>query len=813
VITTVNNGIVFTTTPLYSTISSVTNKTDGKTIIIGEMQNRTEIGTLANSYSILRFNSDGTPDSSFGNAGELLIETIDSFLFHSGSNYEGANLHYKKIDVTSDGSIVILLSNLHQELNSNNEVIEDRFFTLLKVNPNGVIDTSFGDNGKVIIDNYPNSTDTTFGFDVAKNLVVDSSDRILVSGFSLAYNNQNKHLTNESIGANLTYRFLKDGQPDVTFDHDGKVLDYSDFTSSNLKENAIIQSDNDGNQFILSTSGFQYFLSKQLADGTIDTSFGDNGNINTELFLRRPVPNYLNPDPRFNIVGINTMTVDDNGNIYLVGNRDLTSNNNGGLPYTTNDGANHAMFITKYQSSGILDTNFGANGIVETDFIENGFDDALSIFIQPNGQILVAGYAQDPIDNAKVFNHLAIARYNTDGTLDTTFGLDGKVITDVQPNIDESSVAFSITLKDDKILVVGSNVFSINHSITGLNNSITVLPEIQGGIVFVRYNLDGSIDPTFGVAQPEPAPEPEPLQPNISSIKIGQLGVADDVVFEGSSAIFYVALSKVSDTNISYNFKLTSTSNSNASTNSFHMPEFSDGVTYDSNTEFITVPAGVSDFNVTLPIKLDLLEESDEAIILTIDSFTSSLKVNDTFILEKQRFISVDSDGNQIIVLPVKYTGPVSFLEYEMLGDASGNVIVASIGNDFINLLGGDDAANGGDGDDVLDGGTGSNFLTGGNGGDYFYLDGRGGTITWSTIVDFSNVDQVNIWGWNEGVSKLLLKEDFAGADGYKGITFHYDLNNDNQIDTSITFTGLSLNELPTSEARIVAENGYLFIG
>jgi len=45
-----------------------------KTIIIGEIQNRTEIGTLANSYSILPFNSDGTPDSSFGNAGKYCIK-------------------------------------------------------------------------------------------------------------------------------------------------------------------------------------------------------------------------------------------------------------------------------------------------------------------------------------------------------------------------------------------------------------------------------------------------------------------------------------------------------------------------------------------------------------------------------------------------------------------------------------------------------------------------------------------------------------------------------------------------------------------
>jgi Ca2+-binding RTX toxin-like protein len=61
------------------------------------------------------------------------------------------------------------------------------------------------------------------------------------------------------------------------------------------------------------------------------------------------------------------------------------------------------------------------------------------------------------------------------------------------------------------------------------------------------------------------------------------------------------------------------------------------------------------------------------------------------------------------------------------------------------------------DGQYVLDGGIGSNFLTGGLGADVFFLDGRGGIITWSTITDFMSGDSVNLWGWKEGVSKILF--------------------------------------------------------
>jgi serralysin len=166
---------------------------------------------------------------------------------------------------------------------------------------------------------------------------------------------------------------------------------------------------------------------------------------------------------------------------------------------------------------------------------------------------------------------------------------------------------------------------------------------------------------------------------------------------------------------------------------------------------------------------------------------------------------------NNGAITPLAYSGSVPFLTYQLFGGESGDIVTGANTNDFINLLGGDDAADGGGGDDVLDGGTGSNFLTGGGGDDTFFLDGRGGTITWSTITDFSS-DEVNIWGWVEGISQLLLSQENGGTAGFTGATFHYDLNDDGNIDTSITFTGLTINELPTATTGIVENNGYLVI-
>ncbi len=170
---------------------------------------------------------------------------------------------------------------------------------------------------------------------------------------------------------------------------------------------------------------------------------------------------------------------------------------------------------------------------------------------------------------------------------------------------------------------------------------------------------------------------------------------------------------------------------------------------------------------------------------------------------------SVSKNGISSEINPTLYDGAVSFLEYQLFGGDENDIIIASVNNDFINLLGGDDAANGGAGDDVLDGGNGSNFLTGGGGDDTFFLDGRSSNTTWSTVTDFS-ADEINIWGWVEGTSKLLIIEESAGAKGFQGATYHYDLNNDGEIETSITFSGLSVDELPTSSAHTIEENGYL---
>lgn len=154
--------------------------------------------------------------------------------------------------------------------------------------------------------------------------------------------------------------------------------------------------------------------------------------------------------------------------------------------------------------------------------------------------------------------------------------------------------------------------------------------------------------------------------------------------------------------------------------------------------------------------------------------------------------------GGWVPVTPQKYIGPVAGLDWQHIGTAADEIVIGSDENDFINLGAGNDAINAGKGDDVIDGGAGSNFLTGGEGYDVFFADARNAQGNWSTLTDFQVGEQVSIWGWEKGVSRMSWVES-AGAEGHQGTTVHVDLNGDGNIETSVTFAGHAIGTVGTA--------------
>jgi uncharacterized delta-60 repeat protein len=129
-------------------------------------------------------------------------------------------------------------------------------------------------------------------------------------------------------------------------------------------------------------------------------------------------------------------------------------------------------------AAGDLDTSFGVGGKVVTDVPGYTSEFGTDVAVQPDGKILVAGYAVSSTNGTSDF---AVLRYNPDGSLDTSFGIDGKVFTDFS---NSSDVAFAIALQVDGRIIVGG---------------VTSTSSLPGTFAVVRYLPNGDLDPSLGV--------------------------------------------------------------------------------------------------------------------------------------------------------------------------------------------------------------------------------------------------------------------------------------------------------------------------
>ncbi len=192
-----------------------------------------------------------------------------------------------------------------------------------------------------------------------------------------------------------------------------------------------------GNSSAVGVFSVNFALARYNTNGSLDSTFGTGGTVLTSFGgnLSAAFDVAVQPDDKIVAVGV----------------------------------AGSDFGIARYSANGTLDPTFGSGGLVTTDF--GGSDQANGIALQPDGKIVVVGPLQGKI---------GVARYNTDGSLDSTFGSGGKVMTDASPSFDG---AFDVAVWSGKIVVGGG---------TGLYRS--------GASDFqvVRYNADGSLDSSFG---------------------------------------------------------------------------------------------------------------------------------------------------------------------------------------------------------------------------------------------------------------------------------------------------------------------------
>lgn len=146
----------------------------------------------------------------------------------------------------------------------------------------------------------------------------------------------------------------------------------------------------------------------------------------------------------------------------------------------SNASGTHDFAVARYTAAGALDPSFGNGGLVATDFGKSD-DRVFALALQPDGRIVVAG-----VSDRSGSKDFALARYNTDGSLDPTFGNGGLVLLPVRPLTTDIVRGVAIQ-PDGRILAAGVTY----------DEAVSLRP--HGDFMLVRYTREGGLDPSFGV--------------------------------------------------------------------------------------------------------------------------------------------------------------------------------------------------------------------------------------------------------------------------------------------------------------------------
>jgi uncharacterized delta-60 repeat protein len=279
---------------------------------------------------------------------------------------------------------------------------------VLRYNPNGSLDTTFNGTGKV-------TTAIGNGDDTASAVLLQPDGKIVVGGSTA--------LGGGARGV-AVLRYDTNGSLDTTFNGTGKVttaigIDAACISLAIQNDGKLVASGASvGNNPFIS---YDFTVVRYNTDGSLDPGFNGSGKVTTD---------FGGADGSYGVA------VQSDGKIVAVG---LTN-------YNSPD-----FILARYNTDGSLDTTFGGTGKVATDF---GFigDFGNSIAIQHNGKIIIAGVCHIGSDSDGNIYATSLARYNPNGSMDTTFNGNGKVVTEVGRSSEGRSVAVQ---SDGRIVVAG----------------------------------------------------------------------------------------------------------------------------------------------------------------------------------------------------------------------------------------------------------------------------------------------------------------------------------------------------------------------
>jgi uncharacterized delta-60 repeat protein len=351
-------------------------QSDGKTIVVGQTSDK--------QFAIARFNLDGTPDTSFGpNHNGTITARI------GGSKYES---DAQAVIIDNSGNIIVggFTRQYDADLFGYNV-----YFAMAKYKPNGALDTYFGEG--VVSNGYIMTDMDTDGWGVSpdatiKDMALGDNGKIIVAGdggnYTLGSGNMDM----------IVAQFNANGTRDESFGDDGKRFvgfgghEFGNALAIDRHGNAhtnpyygdiVVVGESDDHR--------QFAISRLKPNGDFDNRLDGDGKVTVSFNgATRAIPHGV--------------TVESGGRIVVAG--------------TVLSGSGNDFGMVRLLPSGQVDSSFGSGGRVITNF--GGNDQANDVLMTQDGHLLVGGSTN---------SNFAIAKYNADGILDTTFGNNGLVVT------------------------------------------------------------------------------------------------------------------------------------------------------------------------------------------------------------------------------------------------------------------------------------------------------------------------------------------------------------------------------------------------
>jgi uncharacterized delta-60 repeat protein len=423
------------------------------------------------NFMVARFNNDGSTDTSFGSSGvaltpipgdsaqdyalavlpsSLLVQVgtrsigancesdivVARYVYSSGlldTNFYGSGVlttsignrlaEANAVSIQHDGKILIAGYCIN---NCGNYVL-----ALCRLNSDSSLDPSFGSGGKVITDIGPQSSLQT-------PMVLQPDGKILVAG--AAYDG-----TNNSV---IVFRFLTNGAPDVSFGSGGSVLSVTGTSGSSPTSIAL---QGDGKIVVsayTSAGGNDIAILRFNSNGSPDTTWNGTGKLLTAIGSSDDA--------------MAAMAIQSDGKIIDSGASAFSS---------------VARFsMLRCATNGTLDNSFGSFGKVATQIPNETVSASYAMTLQPDHKIILGGVVAKTPD---LQLQMAVARYNTNGTLDATFGSGGATITSI--GLGNSQVN-GVALQSDGKIVAACRA--------------------QNGPYFTfaaaRFLANGALDPNYG---------------------------------------------------------------------------------------------------------------------------------------------------------------------------------------------------------------------------------------------------------------------------------------------------------------------------